>query len=158
MMNGGRFESWLRCPCCVRRAEHVMKTMRRRAASALAAVGLVALAALCLSGGPARAEPATGSATRLMPGAGQWWSGGSAAHGADTGTVALIAIAVAAVGAFVALQLIANSRHRRPLRFADWRTWPPGYDPGTGTCHGDPALTDPQPWMHDAACLRYVCR
>jgi len=154
----GRFESWLRCPCCARRAEHVTTTMRRRAASAAAAAGLAALAGLCLSGGPARAGPVTGPATRLMPAAGQWWPGGPAARPADTGHVALIAIAVAAVAAFVALQVIARSRHRRPLTFEGWRTWPPGYDPGTGTCHGDPALTDRPPWMRDAACLRYVCR
>lgn len=157
-MNSGRFESWLRCPCCVRRAEHVVKTMHRRVASALAAVGLAALAGLCLAGAPARPEPATGSATRLTPGAGPWWTGGSAAHAAGTGKVALLAIAVAAAGAFVALQLIARSRHRRPLTFADWRTWPPGYDPGTGIRHGDPAFTDRRPWMRDAACLRYVYR
>ncbi len=156
-MNGGRFESWLRCPCCVRRDEHVMMAMRRRVASALAAAGLAALAGLCLSGAPARAGPVTGSATRLMPGAGQW-SGGPAAHAAGTGQVALVIIAAAAVGAFAVLQVIAGSRRRRPLTFADWRTWPPGYDPGTGACHGDRALTGRQPWMHDAACLRYVYR
>jgi len=157
-MDGGRCESWLRCPCCARRAEHVAKAMRSRVASAAAAAGLAALAGLCLSGGPARAGPVTGPATRLMPAAGQWWPGGPAARPADTGHVALIAIAVAAVAAFVALQVIARSRHRRPLTFEDWRTWPPGYDPGTGTCRGDPAPTDRPPWMHDAACLRYVCR
>jgi hypothetical protein len=138
-MNSGRFESWLRCPCCVWRAEHVMKTMRGRVASALAVVGLVALAALCLAADPARDR-------------------GPAAHAADAGQAALIAIAVAAVGAFVALQVRAGSRRRRLPTFADWRTWPPGYDPGTGTCDGDLALTDQQPWMHDAACLRYVYR
>jgi hypothetical protein len=107
-MNGGRFESWLRCPCCVRRAEHLTKTMRRRIASALAVAGLVALAGLCLSGGPVRTGPVAGQA-------------------------ALIVISVAAVGAFVALQVIARSRRRRPPVFADWRTWPPGYDPGAVT-------------------------
>jgi hypothetical protein len=132
-MNGGRFEIWLRCPCCVRRAERVMKTMRRRVASALAAAGLAALAGLCL-----------------------WWSGSSPACAAGPGSVALIAIAAAAAAAFVALQVIARSRHRRPPPFADWRAWPPGYDPGTGARHGDPELTGQQPWMCDAACLRYV--
>jgi hypothetical protein len=108
-MNGGRLESWLRCPCCARHAEHVVKTMRRRVLSALAAAVLAALAALCLSGGPVQAEPAAGR-------------------------IALIAIAVAAVAAFAALQVLARSRHRRPPVFADWRAWPPGYDPETGTC------------------------
>jgi hypothetical protein len=107
-MNGGRFESWLRCPCCVRRAERLTKTMRRRVASALAAAGLVALAGLCLSGGPVQAGPVAGQ-------------------------VALIVISVAAVGSFAALQFIARSRRRRPRVFADWRTRPPGYDPGAAT-------------------------
>jgi uncharacterized membrane protein YbhN (UPF0104 family) len=122
-MNGGRFESWLRCPCCVRRAEHVIKTMRRRVMSALATAGLAALAALCLSASPVQAAPTAGPATST---AGHWWS--------EAGKIALIAIAVAVVGAFVALQVIARSRHRRRPTFADWRTWPPGYDPETGTC------------------------
>ena len=130
-MNGGRFESWLRCPCCVRRAEHVVKTMRRRVTSALAAAALAALAALCLSGGPVRAEPAAGSASLAASGASPWWSGGP-------GRIALIAIAVAAVAAFAALQVIARSRHRRPPTFADWRAWPPGYAPETGRCAGPP--------------------
>jgi hypothetical protein len=82
-MNGGRFESWLRCPCCVRRAEHLAKTMRRRVASAVAAAGLVALAGLCLSGGPVQAEPVASQA-------------------------ALIVISVAAAGAFAALQVMAR--------------------------------------------------
>lgn len=115
-MNGGRLESWLRCPCCVRRAEHAMRTTRRRFASALAAAGLAALAGLCLSAGPSPPAGAVG-----------------------TGQVALIATAVAAAGAFVALQVIARSRHRRPPTFADWRTWPPGYDPGAGAGHDDRA-------------------
>jgi hypothetical protein len=152
-MNGGRLETWLRCPCCVRRAETVMKTMRSRVASALAAAGLAALAALCMSGGPVQAEPVAGSATPLMSSAGRWSAADAPAHAADTGQVALIALSVAALGAFVALQVIARSRHRRPATFAGWRTWPPGYDPETGTSHGDPALTGRQPWTRDAACL-----
>ena len=157
-MNGGRLESWLRCPCCVRRAEAVMRTMRKRVASALAAAGLAALAAWCLSGGPVQAAPAAGAATPLMSSAGRWWAGGPPAHAADTSRVVLIAISVAAVGAFVALQIIARSRHRRLPTFAGWRTWPPGYDPETGACHGDPALADRQPWTCNATCLRYVYR
>jgi len=111
-MNCGRLENWLRCPCCVRRAEHGMQTTRRRAASALTAAGLTALAGLCLFGGPVQA-------------------------GNVAGQVALIVILVAAVGAFAALQAMASSRHRRPPVFADWRTWPPGYDPAAGTGHDD---------------------
>jgi hypothetical protein len=111
-MTGGRLESWLRCPCCLRRAEYMAKTMRRRVASALAAAGLVALAGLCLSGGPMQV-------------------------GSVAGQVALTVISVAAAGAFVALQVMARSRRRRPPVFADWRTWPPGYDPGAATGHDE---------------------
>jgi hypothetical protein len=116
-MNGGRLESWLRCPCCVRHAEHVVNTMRRRVLAALGAAALAALAALCLSGGPVQAGPAAG---RVQA-------------GPAAGRIALIAMAVTAVAAFAALQVLARSRHRRPPVFADWRTWPPGYDPETGT-------------------------
>ena len=130
-MNGGRLESWLRCPCCVRRAEHVVKTMRGRVTSALAAAALAALAALCLSGGPEQGGPDAGSASLTASGAGPWWSGAP-------GRIALIAVAVAAVAAFAALQVMARSRHRRPPTFADWRAWPPGYDPETGTCAEPP--------------------
>jgi ABC-type amino acid transport substrate-binding protein len=121
-MNGGRFENWLRCPCCARRAEYVVTTTRRRAASALAAAGLAALAGLCLSGGPSTSARAVG-----------------------TGQVALIATAVAAAGAFAVLQVIARSHHRRPPTFADWRRWPPGYDPESGSCHADQPGTSQQP-------------
>jgi hypothetical protein len=134
-MTGGRLESWLRCPCCLRRAEYMVKTMRRRVASALEAAGLGALAGLCLSGGPR--TPAR-------------------AAGADQ--IALIATALAAVGAFAALQVIARSRRRRPGTVADWRTWPHGFDPETGTCHGDRPRTDQRPWIHDATWLRYTCQ
>jgi hypothetical protein len=50
--------------------------------------------------------------------------------------ITLIAIAVAAVVAFAVLQVIARSQRRRRSAFADWRTWPPGYDPWAG--RGDP--------------------
>jgi len=36
---------------------------------------------------------------------------------------------VVAVAAFAALQVIARSQRRRWSAYADWRTWPPGYDP-----------------------------
>jgi hypothetical protein len=133
-MNGGRFESWLRCPCCVRRAEYVVTTVRRRVASALAAAGLAALAGLCLWGGPSQPARAAGP-----------------------GQAALIATAVAAAGAFTALQVIARSRRRRPPTFADWRRWPPGYEPASGIRHADQPRTDQRPWVRDAAYLSYDC-
>jgi len=42
-----------------------------------------------------------------------------------------------AVGAFAVLQVIARSQRRRWSAYADWRTWPPGYDPWAG--RGDQA-------------------
>lgn len=114
---GGRpLEKWRPCPCCVRHAERGVKAARRRVVSALAAAGLAALAALCLAGGTAQAEPAAQSASPPMPG--------------GAGRIALVAVAVAAVAAFALLQAIARSRRRRRLTVSDWRAWPPGYDPG----------------------------
>lgn len=110
----------LPCPCCIRRAERVTTTMRRRVVSALAAAGLAGLAALCLSAGPARAEPAAGAASLLAP------------------RIALIAIAVGAVGSFTVLQVIARSPHRRPRPRSDWRTRPPACDRRAGAHRGDP--------------------
>jgi len=45
------------------------------------------------------------------------------------GVSMLIAIAVVAVGAFAVLLAVARSQRLRWSAFADWRTWPPGYDP-----------------------------
>lgn len=48
------------------------------------------------------------------------------------GRIVLIAIVVAAVAAFMVLQLRARSRRRSPVVF-DWRTFPPPrYDPELG--------------------------
>ena len=47
----------------------------------------------------------------------------------SAGRVTLIAVAVVAVAAFAVLQVIARSQRRRWSAYADWRTWPPGYDP-----------------------------
>jgi hypothetical protein len=52
--------------------------------------------------------------------------------GGATARVVLIAVAVLAVGAFAALQAIARSQWRRRSAYADWRTWPAGYDPWAG--------------------------
>lgn len=52
------------------------------------------------------------------------------------GRIMLIAIAVVAVGVFAVLLVIARSQRRRWSEFADWRTWPPGYDPWADD--GDP--------------------
>jgi len=63
----------------------------------------------------------------LPPGHG----GGSAAD-----RIMLIAVAVTALGVFAVLQVIARSQRQRWSAFADWRTWPPGYDPWADA--GDP--------------------
>jgi hypothetical protein len=119
---GGR----LPCPCRARRAEQRPAVARRRVLSALAVTGLAALALLSASGPPVRAQPAASSVS-LAPGPG----GGSAVE-----RIALIAVAVLAVGAFAVLQAIARSQRRRWSAYADWRTWPPGYDPWAD--RGDP--------------------
>jgi len=111
----------LPCPCSSRR----VLTARTRIFSVLALAGLVAMAVLGLSGTPVRAQPAAGS-EGLPPGHG----GSSAAR------VLLIAVALIALGAFAVLQLIARSQRRRWSVVADWRTWPPGYDPWADA--GDP--------------------
>jgi hypothetical protein len=100
-------------------------TARTRIFSVLAVAGLVAMAVLGLSGAPDRAGPAASSVSP-PPGHG----GGSAAR------VLLIAVAVVALGAFAVLQVIARSQRRRWSAVADWRTWPPGYDPWADA--GDP--------------------
>ena len=97
-----------------------------RVLSALAVAGLTALAVLCACGPAVQAQP-TASSVSLPPGHG----GGSAVE-----RITLIAIAVLAVGAFTVLQLIARSQRRRWSAYADWRTWPPGFDPWAG--RGDP--------------------
>ena len=90
----------LPCPCRARRAARPRMAARRRILSALAVAGLAALAA-------------------LPPGP----DGGPAAR------VTLIVITVVAMAAFAALQVIARPQRRRRSAYADWRTWPPGYDP-----------------------------
>ena len=122
MAAGGPDGRRLPCPCSAR---HAMAA-RMRLLWALAVAGLTALAVLCLSGPAVRAQP-TVSPVSLPPG----HAGGSAAE-----RITLIAIAVLAVGAFTVLQLIVRSQHRRWSAFADWRTWPPGFDPWAD--RGDP--------------------
>ena len=112
----------LPCPCSARRA----RVVRMRAVSALAVAGLVALAVLGTSSAPVRARPAASSVS-LPPGHG----GGSAAD-----RIMLIAVAVTALGVFAVLQVIARSQRQGWSAFADWRTWPPGYDPWADA--GDP--------------------
>ena len=94
------------CPCCVQRAEHVLATARRRIAAALAAAGLAGLAVLCWSA----AGPGGGPACRVI----------------------LVAAATIVAAAFIVLPLAARSHRQRGPAFADWRTWPPGYDPWAG--------------------------
>ena len=100
-------------------------TAHRRILSALAVAGLTAMAVLGASGAPVQAQPAA-SPVSLPPG----HDGGSA------GRITLIVIAVVAVTAFAVLLIIVRSQRRRWSAYADWRTWPPGYDPWAG---GDPA-------------------
>jgi hypothetical protein len=100
-------------------------TTRTRIFSVLAVAGLVAMAVLGLSGTQVRAQPAA-SSVGLPPGHG----------GSSVVRVLLIAVALVALGAFAFLQLIARSQRRRWSVGADWRTWPPGYDPWADA--GDP--------------------
>ena len=100
-------------------------TAHRHILPALAVAGLTAMAVLGSSGAPVRAQPAASPAS-LPPG----HDGGSA------GRITLIVIAVVAVTAFAVLLIIVRPQRRRWSAYADWRTWPPGYDPWAG---GDPA-------------------
>jgi len=118
---GGR----LPCPCRAPCAERPLVTAHRHILPALAVAGLTAMAVLGSSGAPVRAQPAASPAS-LPPG----HDGGSA------GRITLIVIAVVAVTAFAVLLIIVRSQRRRWSAYADWRTWPPGYDPWAG---GDPA-------------------
>ena len=122
MSEGGPGGTRLPCPCAARHAT----AARMRVLQALAVAGLTALAVLCVSGPAVQAQPIA-SSVNLPPGRG----GGSPVE-----RITLIAIAVLAVGAFVVLQVIARSQRRRWSAFADWRTWPPGFDPWAG--RGDP--------------------
>jgi len=90
----------------------------RRILSALAVAGLTAMAVLGTSSAQVQAQPAASSVS-LPPGHG----GGSA------GRITLIVIAVVAAAAFAVLKAIARPQRRRWSAYADWRTWPPGYDP-----------------------------
>jgi hypothetical protein len=49
--------------------------------------------------------------------------------GVSSARIMLIAVAAIAVGAFAVLLVVARSQRCRWSAFADWRTWPPGYDP-----------------------------
>jgi hypothetical protein len=120
MGDGGPGGRRLPCPCSARRA----RAARVRAVSALAVAGLVAGAVLGTFGALDRGQQA--SAVSVPQG----HDAGSAA-----GRITLIAVAVIALGGFAVLQVMARSQQRRPA-FADWRTWPPGYDPWAGA--GDP--------------------
>jgi len=122
MGDGGPGGRRLPCPCSARRAG----AARMRAVSALAVAGLVAVAVLGTMSAPDRGHPASSAAS--VP---QGHDAGSAA-----GRITLIAVAVIALGAFAVLQVMARSQQRRWSAFADWRMWPPGYDPWAGA--GDP--------------------
>jgi len=90
----------------------------RRILSALAVAGLTATAVLGTSSAPVQAQPPARSVS--LP----------AGHdGGSAGRITLIVIAVVAAAAFAVLQVIARPQRRRWSAYADWRTWPPGYDP-----------------------------
>jgi hypothetical protein len=112
----------LPCPCRARHAEQRPVAAHRRILTSLAVAGLVALAVLGASSPPARAQAAV-SAAGPPPAPGS----GFAAE-----RITLIAVAVVAVVAFAVLQIVARSQRRRWSAYADWRTWPPGYDPWAG--------------------------
>ena len=114
----------LPCPCRARRAERPLRAAHRRLLAALAVAGLTALAVPGPSAAPVRARPAA-CPVSLPPGG----DGGPASR-------ITVIIAVVAVAAFAVLQVIVRSQRRRWSAHADWRTWPPGYDPWAG---GDPA-------------------
>jgi hypothetical protein len=153
---------WRPCPCRARRSEQAAAA-RRRILSALMAAGLAALAVLCVSAVPVSARLAAPVSARLaaVPVSAGWPSAGLWAR------LVLIAVAVGAVGAFCGLQVVARSGRRGPPAFADWRTWPPGWDPwagGGGGGKGDghavrSRLAGGRPaqghWPGDPACLRY---
>ena len=81
-------------------------------------------------------------------------------RGSAWGAIALIAIAVAAVAAFIVLQVIAQTRHRLALGAADrgarsvsgWDALPPGY--GVRPLGGRPRVFGAQPG--EAAAARRV--
>ena len=84
----------------------MLELARRRMASALTAAGLATLAVLC-------------------------WSAAGPGHG-PTGRVILIVIATLVAAAFVVLPRVTRAYREREPGAADWRTWPPGYDPWSG--------------------------
>ena len=107
----------LPCPCRAGRAGRPPMAAHRRLLAALAVAGLTALAVLGTSGAPVRAQPAACSVS-LPPG-----------HDAGSAGRITVIIALVAAAAFAVLQVIARSQRRRWSAHADWRTWPPGYDP-----------------------------
>jgi hypothetical protein len=133
MAAGGPDGSRLPCPCAARPAT----PSRLRVLPALAVAGLTALAVLCVSVPAVRAAPAANSVS-LPAGHG----GGSAVE-----RITLIVIAILALGAFTVLQLIARSQRRRWSAFADWRSWPPGFDPWAGR-------DDPVAGQHEGSAYR----
>jgi hypothetical protein len=114
-----------------------------------------------MSGGSASSWPAVSWAVVSRPGAG-WPAAVVAvpARGSAWGAIALIAIAVAAVAAFIVLQVIAQTRHRLARGAADrgarsvsgWDALPPGY--GVRPLGGRPRVFGAQPG--EAAAARRV--
>ena len=65
----------------------------------------------------------------------------------SAGRTTLLVIAVVAVTAFAVLLIIVRSQRRRWSAYADWRTWPPGYDPWTDRA-------DPVAGQHEGSAYR----
>ena len=112
--------------------------MRRRFVSvaALTAAGPMAVTGLSAAAGPAPHSPRLTAAT--LPAA---VAAGQASGSGAAGRIVLVAVAVAAIGAFTVLQIMARSgRRRAPVSrgrraraaACDWRTLPPQYEDEAG--------------------------
>ncbi len=113
--------------------------MRRRLISvaALPAAGPMAVTGLSPAAGPVPHSPRLTAATLAAASA----AGQAPGSGSAAGAIILVAIAVAAVGAFTVLQIMARSgRRRAPVSrgrraraaACDWRTLPPKYQQDAG--------------------------
>ena len=119
-----------------------MRIMRKRfvPVAALPAAGPMAVTWLSLAAGPAPHSPRLTAAT--VSAAVSAAAAARQAPGSGTaGRIVLVAVAVAAVGAFTVLQIMARSgRRRAPVSrgrrahaaACDWRTLPPQYEDDAG--------------------------
>ncbi|MGH3192769.1 MAG: hypothetical protein ACRDPY_39390 [Streptosporangiaceae bacterium] len=104
-----------------------------------------------MSGGSASSWPAVSLAGGGWPAAVAATQGPGSGRGSAWSAVALVVIVVAAVAAFIVLQLLAQTRHRRAHGAADraarsvsgWDALPPGY--GVRPLGGRPRVFGSQP-------------